>query len=218
MMNVRQYLCRAVRSGALASMVALIVCGWCVPSHATSHGPQVVDVLGFDSSDRRVYFTISPGVESDTPPAIYYISLADSAVADTPVRIPELPRSRTRLEETMQRIDVLRARLSFLGPITGESAYGDSTETYVRVVDTAIVSPDSTESDIRVTRFHLDVWFRQDEFVARRTFTAWDRPGGRVIQWLETPRADIRLAVFGFIGIPVETGYERQEVIVLRRR
>ncbi len=206
----------AARTVLLSVMVwTAALCFWTGQSAATNGGPQVVEVLGFDSRESRVYFTISTGDESDNPPEVHYLSLADAG-PDTSVRIWEMPWSRTRLKETMQQLYALRGRLSsHIRPITGESPLGDSTEVYVTVVGVDSVSV--PWSDGPIPRLSLDVTLRMDQFIARRKFTAWCRPGGRVVEWLYGPRPDMRLAIFGFVGNPMETCYERQEVVILRR-
>jgi hypothetical protein len=200
-----------VRLRLTASSITLALGLIVFPLHAaaTFGGPTIVQVLGWEISTNRVYFTVTAQGEHEWIPEVFYVTLGSSQERLEPVEIWDGPRSPTRKDEIDAQIRQLMPHLVRL-----REAFGESTEVFVSITET-----DSISTHVGpVVRFRQRATVRQDQFMARHEAFAYCRPGGRVVEWLLTPDPSVRLAVFSFVGDPTETCYEVQHVLALRKQ
>jgi hypothetical protein len=186
------------------------------PALASHGGPEIVEVLGFDPVDRKIFFTTLYQDETDLWPDVHYFDLK-SARPWIPVRVDmrkglDSPTSGAgdwqdpEYTELSNRLMRLRQRLR---PIP-------HAKTLDLTMRTEVLSADSVMMQwSKVPRLHRSVELRDSTHFARVEVTTYCDQRLGIESVLRMPGQAWTLIVMVSRGIPVETCYELESPILL---
>jgi hypothetical protein len=169
---------------------------------ATVGGPAVVEVLGWDAKDHKVFFRVHWYDESDRA-AIYYFAL-DGRSPERAVRVPT-----TSPEDTESRAARIRPRLKPLTWIPHAAM-----PRWFQIVSRDSVRDEHGCPD----RYHVRAVFHWGELGIGPSFEVQTRCTPEVVladAYRVPGRAEV-IAVLAFIGDSFEGGYETQVPVLFR--
>lgn len=192
-----------MRHAILAAAVGMAALVHGTPARSSTGGPDLIEVLGWDPGDRKVFVAQHYRGESGYPPAFAYFDLGGRSPG-RPVVVPWSVASDD--QEYRRREGALRARLRPLPSVPAASIFGVSKVLAKDVV--TLNGGERTRYRVRVSRLHHD-WGGAFEVVT------YDDPSVRVLSVHPIPGRRERLAILSFFGIPHESGYETQVPVIL---
>ncbi len=195
----------SVTSRLIAALSIATVLLHVVPARGTTGGPRLIEVLGWDPVDRKVFVAQHYRGESGYPPAIAYFDFAGKSpgrpvVVRWSVSLDGDPASYGR------RASALRGRLRALPRIPAASSFWI----------TKVLATDSVDiQGIEMTRYHVRVSRLDTDWGGALEVQTYRDSSVRVLSIHPIPGRKERLAIVSFIGIPYEGGYEAQLPIML---
>jgi hypothetical protein len=191
------------RQAACAAVVLALLAG-AAPAPATVGGPTLVDVLGWDAGQRRVYVRFIP---TDAGGSFGDVVSFGLEAGDAGAREPWVRRGQDTDQDPalLRRLEALRRRLK---PLPVEPAATMPWES--RVVARDSVGDGYCGQEIRY-RVRAR-WEREPEF----EFTTWGGTEVLLKAVYRIPGRAERLYVFAFTGDRSEGGYETQAPVIVR--
>lgn len=187
---------RCVAAGATTCLLVSPVLG-------SLGGPDLVEVLGWDPADRKVYVAQHYRGESGYPPAIASFDLKSAS----PGRRVVLSWSvGTDGKEYDRRARQLRSRLQ---PLPATPAASMFTRTQVVGLDTVEVA------GIRWPRYRILLQRLDNDWPGTLEVRTYRDPSVRVLSLRPIPGEKLQLGIVSFLGIPYEGGYETQTPVLL---
>lgn len=220
-------LCRAV-GRALAAL--LVMCLYLDPAGATVGGDDHIELLGYEPTDRKLYFLEHIGGEAGELPRLHFFALGGATPGKAvPVQSWYTGPLQAREQAFPDRLKALRARLRPLAPSTLAGARLIVDHRPLRICASARVKPaDEAASAAAIARWKAgqgDIDSPACRPVAVQVswkghhgaFEAevWTPPTLIDVRPLEDPR--FALAIVRFGGKHYESGYAVEKVLLLTR-
>lgn len=184
----------------ITSLIVVLLCA-CLAStaRATIGGPELARPLGWNASSRTVYFEITPVGESGDASTIVALSVDDAAAGFRP-----LPWSVSTLENAAYRARLARLRR---GLVELEELGCTSIPARVEVDR---LKPLQTPDGAEFSRYRVTARDFGGFCVSGVQLTAYRDPSVRMLRVFRVPGTPVCVGIVSFIGLPFETGYERQ--------
>lgn len=193
----------------IAVLFALLLVLVHSPAGATTGGPLLAKVLGWDAGNQRAYCQQMGWDEGLERECVYYFDLR-SARPERPVVVPWSVGSHSDSDTLFaKRFGALQRRLRPLPPEFARAVPISATV----VSDSAVSTP-----VFEGRRYIVDVVREVTGPVELRVATFHSGSDVRILREYRLPGFAERLAIVSFVGDTVEGGYEVQQVVVLGPR
>lgn len=208
-MNVPIYL-RRIFAGLFFVVVLL---GTTTLAMATHGGPEEITLFGYNEQERRVYWVTYFRNESGKLPQLSYIDFSadqpSEPVLDTTWLKGIKPDDRSARSAIFSRINSLKSQLL---PLNTDRP--DSLVLTVRIIEKGDYK---VADDLPlVARFEMAVTIRSGGLVGATRVTAYINRRIGVKEWVEIPNERFGIATISFTGIPYESGYLKDTVVLLK--
>lgn len=191
-------------------------------SFATVGGPESIEILGTDITDQKIYFLRHYEDESGRLPKLYYFQLNTST--DKAVEVKSLYTNLSsknydiESEKTLDEISKIQKRLKPLTPLSNKNSElilinkATSLGNYWLNVPEAKASRETIHYQIK------NVWNKKTYTSDLSTIISYQNKPIQITHIYQTPLKMqlAQLAVVKYLGIPTETGYTKEDVVLLR--
>jgi hypothetical protein len=172
---------------------------------ASLSGPELIEVLGFNEKDQRVYFLRTFQDESGSLPELDYVNISSpvALIKDESI-YAKLDEYDT--EEFDARIKVLRARLT---PLAKEGINGLHLKTNI------LRTGQENIMETNVPKWDLKIEIGNERYRGSGKATTYFNRDVQILALERLPDKDIAFVVVSYLGIPYEVGYQKNDVIIL---
>ena len=196
---------------AVAWGSAILVLVLVAPALATTGGPSVVEMLGYQPVDGKVYWLEHSGGKSGDLPWLFYIDLKSDrkGVAH---KVKSWYRGDLPEDTFWDRLHDLKQRLKPMKELPlGEFVI----EVHARKVGDWYECEDCGDPAVPHYKTSVSVTRRANGAGASTTIEAYHSHKVRLLTVHQAPTGEA-IAIISYTGIPVEGGYEEQRVLFLR--
>ena len=202
--------------------LGIIFCLISSPSFATVGGPETIEVLGSDIKDQKIYYLRHYHDESGRLPTLYYYLLNSrnphKAIEVQSIYTPLNSRNHiTETQHTLRKIQSIQARLVKPAPLSPKTAnlklnkQREQTGNFWLNVPEIKVS--KFQSQVQLSQSSKPSMYKSQQFENIR----YHRNLPQIKKLYAFPHTfpNYRVAIISYMGIPTETGYEKQDAILL---
>lgn len=176
----------------------------------TVGGPQEIQLLGYKEQERRVYWLTYFRDETGRLPQLSYIDFSTGQpfkpVVDTLWMNAIEPY---HMEELGSRLSTFRSQL-----IPLEDDMSDSLAVTARILGVSDYVVNKRFPPVK--RFEMEIVLRSGLLKGTQKVTAYINKRIGATQWYRIPNEPYGIAIFSFTGIPWESGYSKDIVVVLK--
>lgn len=187
-------------------------------AHASSGGPELCEVLGWDPIDRKIFCALDWRSEEGLPRRMVYFAIdGRSPCSMVEVRFPvrtddPLVRRVGAREAIRRRWRTIVGRLKPLVPAA------ELTLPSVTIVDADSIAYRGTGGPPALARYRVRLRGLGGVFQGPFDVTTYGTPQVAVPRVYRIPGRREMLAVVSFIGVPIEIGYEAQVPVLISNR
>ena len=188
-------------------------------AHATVGGGQPIDVLGYDKKDQKIYVLRHYQDAGGRLPQLYYYAL-NSAQPNKLIEVKSIyldPKTKKydhhlREKEINQSIEQIKKRLIPLQILNPKQVKLTSNYTVKHV-------PSWGEPDQLIPQFHYHYQLNDQtsQLKSAKHSAISYKHNLHVSQYYKIPQQNISLAVVTYLAFPEETGYNKQDAVLLSR-
>lgn len=211
--NLMRHIKDKLSTALFFSLILLATLSFSLPAKATTGGPKPIEVLGLDRADKKVFWLVHDYSESGELPRLHFFHL------DSPQRAVEV---RSWYEDELNydygafetRLANLRRHLV---PLEELSPKGLHFCQLVVDTDEYLVTDDLPP----VSRFSLDIELSSPLLIQplKTRLTTFRSPADAALQALYVvPDTEIIIAQISYTGIPIETGYRTDSLLIGKRK
>ena len=189
-------------------------------TNATVGGPQAIQILGYDIADQKIYYTLEYQDETGRLPVLFYYSL-QSKSSHKPVQVHSIyksynqNRSEKEYEKVLSNILSIQKRLKPLSSINHSS-----TQIIIKNIEEKLGYFWTYHDDHLVNKITSTYTVKNKTHTSNRvTSTSFQRPDLKITQLFNVNdrSKQYQLAIVEYLGVPEETGYTKQDAILLKR-
>ena len=193
---------------------------FCSPAFATVGGPEHIEVLGFDHAEQKIYLLRHYHDQYGRLPQLYYYQLT----GETPTKLIEVKSIYQKLKRQNQQqyenavakaVDQIKQRLSPLDEL-------DTRQATIFVIDQHVEHGNlwqhtDPNDAFEVVRYTQDYQIRNTQFLSDlQTSTSYQNNQMKTVQLYSLTNNRYQLAVIEYLGIPFESGYNKQDAVLLK--
>ena len=197
---------------AALGVVLVLLAGAVATGNASHGGPTVTEVIGFDPSAGRLYYVARGHSESWEYPQILFLEIVDGSVSAPrlyPVATPVEPRLEDGHAAVESVVDSLR--LTCIPPtLLDPSAFHVSPDTLAERYFS------DTDFDLKRQLFVIRARVSGPAASGTTVLAAFCNGTIRLSQAMRFQQLDWIAVKLTYTGIPIETCYERDELVVLQ--
>ena len=172
------------------------------PAQASTGGPELAEILGWDAADQKVYFSVLATGENDAPAGIFYFDLKSG----TPGRARRVSWSSESYPDYDRRLEALKRRMRLLEPYPAPTIPEQQTIVEADTLRNSYFGP-YPRYRVRVTVCAYDLPCQGGRILE---VTALGDPSVRILRQYAIPGRKERIGIASFSGLPIETVYESQ--------
>lgn len=185
--------------------------------HATTGGPEKIEILGLDKADYKIYFTRNYYDESNRPPTLYYFSL-NKKNSNIPIEVKSIYKNikNNDSDQTIRienEINKIKRRLITVTELT-------NTKASIRIIKDYKKSGPFWLNDAEevITKFTQEYIVINHSFISKtQKSTSYSSPKINILNLHSIPTNDnkYQIAIVQYLGIPTELGYMIEDAILL---
>lgn len=188
-------------------------------AHATVGGPETIELLGYDKADQKIYFTRHFQDETGRLPTLYYF-VVNNTKNHNPIEVKSIykkfnqKQNQEEYELALIQIDTIKKRLLPLTTIPHAKSLVHISKSIQRKGYFWKYHPDySVNQYVQNYTIHNQTLKSQTHSMISYQNNNYQIKG---IYALDQPSKPIQIAIIEYLGIPEETGYLKQDAILLR--
>lgn len=210
-MNVPIYL----RKSFAGLFLVVVLLGATTPAMASHGGPEEITLLGYNAQKRRVYWVTYFHDDRGKLPQLSYIDFSanqpSEPLLDTTLLEGINPDDMAARSVIFRRIHLLKSQLIPL--------HTDKSDSIVLTARTIERGDYLVANDLSpIARFEMAVTIRSGDLIGATKVTAYINQRIGVKEWVEIPNEQFGISTISFTGIPHESGYLKDTVVLLKPR
>lgn len=185
--------------------------------HATTGGPEKIEILGLDKADEKIYFTRNYYDESNSPPTLYYFSI-NKKNSSIPIEVKSIYKNtnNNELDQTIiieNEINKIKKRLIKLTELP-------NTQANIRIIKDHKKSGHfwlNAKEEV-ITKFTQEYMVINHSFMSKtQKSTSYSTPKINILNLynIQINNHKYQIAIVQYLGIPTEFGYMVEDAILL---